>query len=46
MILINLKRNKIKTIKLLKNIKSTDIEINNKGKKFFAPKTISNLKKY
>ena len=39
------KKYKIKTIKLLKNIKSTDIEINNKGKKFFAPKTISNLKK-
>ncbi len=39
------KKNKIKTIKLLKNIKSTDIEINNKGKKFFAPKTIRNLKK-
>ena len=39
------KKDKIKTIKLLKNIKSTDIEINNKGKKFFAPKTISNLKK-
>ncbi len=39
------KKDKIKIIKLLKNIKSTDIEINNKGKKFFAPKTISNLKK-
>ncbi len=39
------KKEKNKTIKLLKNIKSTDIEINNKGKKFFAPKTISNLKK-
>ena len=39
------KKYKNKTIKLLKNIKSTDIEINNKGKKFFAPKTISNLKK-
>ena len=39
------KKDKIKTIKLLKNIKSNDIEINNKGKKFFAPKTISNLKK-
>jgi len=39
------KKYKIKTIKLLKNIKSTDIEINNKGKKFFAPKTISKLKK-
>ena len=39
------KKDKIKTIKLLKNIKSNDIEINNKGKKFFAPKTIGNLKK-
>ncbi len=39
------KREKNKTIKLLKHIKSTDIEINNRGKKFFAPKTISNLKK-
>ena len=39
------KKEQNKTIKLLKNIKSTDIEINNKGKKFFAPKTISNLKK-
>ncbi len=39
------KKEKIKTIKLLKKIKGADIEINNKGKKFFAPKTISNLKK-
>ena len=39
------KKEQNKTIKLLKNIKITDIEINNKGKKFFAPKTISNLKK-
>ena len=34
-----------KTIKLLKKIKSIDIEINNGDKKFFAPKTITNLKK-
>ena len=33
------------TIKLLKKIKSIDIEINKSGKKFFAPKTINNLKK-
>ena len=33
------------TIKLLKKIKSNDIEINKSGKKFFAPKTITNLKK-
>ena len=38
-----LKQNK--TIKLLKKIKIIDIEINNGGKKFFAPKTITNLKK-
>ena len=39
------KQKQNKTIKLLKRIKSIDIEINNSGKKFFAPKTITNLKK-
>ena len=39
------KQKQIKTINLLKKIKSIDIEINNSGKKFFAPKTINNLKK-
>ena len=39
------KQNQNKTINLLKKIKSIDIEINNSGKKFFAPKTITNLKK-
>ena len=39
------KKNKKKTISLLRKIKNVDIEINNKGKKYFAPKTIINLKK-
>ena len=39
------KQKQNKTINLLKRIKSIDIEINNNGKKFFAPKTITNLKK-
>ncbi len=34
-----------KTISLLKKIKSIDVEINSRGKKYFAPKTINNLKK-
>ncbi len=33
------------TIHLLKKIKDTDIEINHQGKKYFAPKTILNLKR-
>ena len=39
------KKNQSKTINLLKRIKPLDIEINYRDKKFFAPKTISNLKK-
>ena len=39
------KKKQNKTIKLLKIIKSTDIEITNREKKFFAPKSITNLKK-
>ncbi len=39
------KQKQSKTINLLRRIKSIDIEINNSGKKFFAPKTITNLKK-
>ena len=40
------KKNQNKTIQLLKKIKDVDIEINYRGRKFFAPKTIPNLKKY
>ena len=39
------KKNQSKTINLLKRIQPLDIEINYREKKFFAPKTISNLKK-
>ena len=39
------KKNQNKTINLLKKIKSVDVEINNSGKIYFAPKTIANLKK-
>ena len=39
------KKNQSKTINLLKRIQPLDIEINYRDKKFFAPKTISNLKK-
>ena len=39
------KKNKKQTISLLRKIKNDDLEINNRGKKFFAPKTIINLKK-
>ena len=39
------KRNQNKTISLLRKIKDVDIEINYQGKKYFAPKTIPNLKK-
>ena len=39
------KKNQSKTINLLKKIQPIDIEINYREKKFFAPKTISNLKK-
>ncbi len=39
------KRNQNKTIQLLKKIKDVDIEIDYQGRKFFAPKTIPNLKK-
>ena len=39
------KKNQNKTIQLLKKVKEVDIEINHKGRKFFAPKTIPNLKK-
>ena len=38
-------KKKNKTIRLLKKIKDVDIEINYQGRKFFAPKTIPNLKK-
>jgi len=38
-------KNQNKTIRLLKKIKDVDIEINYQGRKFFAPKTIPNLKK-
>ena len=39
------KKKQSKTINLLKKIQSNDIEINYRDKKFFAPKTIPNLKK-
>ena len=39
------KKNQNKTINLLKKIKNVDVEINNRGKIYFAPKTIVNLKK-
>ena len=39
------KKNKNQTISLLRKIKNVDLEINNRGKKYFAPKTIINLKK-
>ena len=39
------KRNQNKTISLLRKIKDVDIEINYRGRKYFAPKTIPNLKK-
>ena len=39
------KKNQSKTINLLKRIQPLDIKINYRDKKFFAPKTISNLKK-
>jgi len=39
------KKNQNRTINQLKKIKISEVEINNKGKKYFAPKTISNLKK-
>ena len=39
------KKNQNKTIQLLKKIKDIDIEINHQGKKYFAPKTILNLRK-
>ena len=39
------KKNQNRTINLLKKIKRSEVEINNKGRKYFAPKTIINLKK-
>jgi len=39
------RRNQNKTISLLRKINDVDIEINYQGKKYFAPKTIPNLKK-
>ena len=39
------KKNQNRTIHLLKKIKDIDIEINHKGKKYFAPKTILNLRR-
>lgn len=39
------KINQKKTIDLLRKLKNADVEINNNGKKYFAPTTISNLKK-
>jgi xanthine dehydrogenase small subunit len=39
------KKNQKRTIQLLKKIKDVDIEIEHQGRKFFAPKTIPNLKK-
>tara|TARA_Y100000590_G_scaffold261142_1_gene293199 strand:+ start:369 stop:1802 length:1434 start_codon:yes stop_codon:yes gene_type:complete len=39
------KKNQKKTISLLRKLKNIDVEINNRGKKYFAPKTIINLKK-
>ncbi len=37
------KKNQKKTLSLLRKIKTVDLEINDKGKKYFAPKTISSL---
>ena len=39
------KKNKKNTIKLLKKIKLKNISIENKGKKYFSPRTIKELKK-
>ena len=39
------KKNQNRTIHLLKKIKDIDIEINHQGKKYFAPKTILNLRR-
>ena len=39
------KKNEKKTISLLKKIRPKNISINNKSKKYFAPRTISELKK-
>ena len=39
------KKNQKQTISLLRKLKNVDLEINNRGKKYFAPKTIINLKK-
>ena len=39
------KKNQNRAVNLLKKIKISEVEINNKGKKYFAPKTINNLKK-
>ena len=39
------KKNQNRTINQLKKIKISEVEINNKGKRYFAPKTIINLKK-
>ena len=39
------KKNQNITINLLKKIQISEVEINNKGKRYFAPKTIINLKK-
>ena len=39
------RRNQNKTISLLRKIKDVDIEINYRGRKYFAPKTIPNLKR-
>ena len=39
------RRNQNETISLLRKIKDVDVEINYQGKKYFAPKTIPNLKK-
>ena len=40
------KKNKNQTISLLRKLKTVDLEINNREKKYFAPKTIVSLKKY
>ena len=39
------KKNQNRTINLIKKIQISEVEINNKGKRYFAPKTIINLKK-
>ena len=39
------KKNKNQTISLLRKLKTVDLEINNREKKYFAPKTIIYLKK-